>query len=185
MAVCALDLLEKGKLPGNLLVSTVMSNMALEVFMREHGGRLLRTKVGDRYVVEAMRERGAALGGEQSGHLVFMEYGTTGDGLLAGLQILRIMREKKRRLSELAGLLRLFPQALVNVRVKSKPPFEDTPETAAAKNAAETELGDRGRVLLRYSGTEDVARVMVEGEDAAQVRRLAEGIADTIRKTLG
>jgi phosphoglucosamine mutase len=185
MAVCALDLLEKGKLPGNLLVSTVMSNMALEVFMREHGGRLLRTRVGDRYVVEAMREHGAALGGEQSGHLVFMEYGTTGDGLLAGLQILRIMREKKKRLSELAGLLRLFPQALVNVRVKSKPPFEDMPETTAAKSAAEAELGDRGRVLLRYSGTEDMARVMVEGEDAAQVRRLAEGIADAIRKTSG
>ncbi|MDR2124455.1 MAG: phosphoglucosamine mutase [Desulfovibrio sp.] len=185
MAVCALELLEKGKLPGKLLVSTVMSNMALEVFMREHGGRLLRTRVGDRYVVEAMREHGAALGGEQSGHLVFMEYGTTGDGLLAGLQILRIMREKKKRLSELAGLLHLFPQALVNVRVKSKPPFEDIPETAAAQQAAEAELGDRGRVLLRYSGTEDAARVMVEGEDAALVRRLAEGIADTIRKTLG
>ena len=184
MAICALDRLEKGALPGKLLVSTVMSNMALEVFMQEHGGRLLRTQVGDRYVAEAMREHGAALGGEQSGHLIFMDYGTTGDGLLAGLQLLRIMREKNKPISELAKLLRLFPQTLINVSVKNKRPFEEVPAILAAKEAAENELQGRGRVLLRYSGTEPLARVMVEGEDDTQVERLAGVIAQTIRAAL-
>lgn len=184
MAICALDRLEKGALPGKLLVSTVMSNMALEVFMQEHGGQLLRTQVGDRYVAEAMREHGAALGGEQSGHLIFMDYGTTGDGLLAGLQLLRIMREKNKPISELAKLLRLFPQTLINVSVKNKRPFEEVPAILAAKEAAENELQGRGRVLLRYSGTEPLARVMVEGEDDTQVERLAGVIAQTIRAAL-
>ena len=184
MAICALDRLEKDALPGKLLVSTVMSNMALEVFMQEHGGRLLRTQVGDRYVAEAMREHGAALGGEQSGHLIFMDYGTTGDGLLAGLQLLRIMREKNKPISELAKLLRLFPQTLINVSVKNKRPFEEVPEILAAQEAAENELQGRGRVLLRYSGTESLARVMVEGEDDTQVERLASVIAKTIKKAL-
>ena len=184
MAICALDRLEKDALPGKLLVSTVMSNMALEVFMQEHGGRLLRTQVGDRDVAEAMREHGAALGGEQSGHLIFMDYGTTGDGLLAGLQLLRIMREKNKPISELAKLLRLFPQTLINVSVKNKRPFEEVPEILAAQEAAENELQGRGRVLLRYSGTESLARVMVEGEDDTQVERLASVIAKTIKKAL-
>ncbi len=184
MAICALDRLEKGTLPGKLLVSTVMSNMALEVFMQEHGGKLLRTQVGDRYVVEAMREHGATLGGEQSGHLVFMDYGTTGDGLLAALQLLRIMREKNKRISELAKLLRLFPQTLINVAVKNKRPFEEVPEILAAQEAAENELQGRGRVLLRYSGTESLARVMVEGEEDTQVERLATMIADTVKRAL-
>lgn len=184
MAICALDRLERDALPGRLLVSTVMSNMALEVFMQEHGGQLLRTQVGDRYVAEAMREHGATLGGEQSGHLIFMDYGTTGDGLLAGLQLLRIMREKNKPISELAKLLRLFPQTLINVSVKNKRPFEEVPEILAAKEAAENELQGRGRVLLRYSGTESLARVMVEGEDDTQVERLAGVIAKTIKKAL-
>lgn len=185
MAICALDLLEKSALPNSLLVSTVMSNMALEVFMREHGGRLIRTQVGDRYVAEAMREHGAALGGEQSGHLIFMDYGTTGDGLLAALQLLRIMREKNKPISELAKLLRLFPQTLINISVKNKRPFEEIPEILAVKDAAESELHGRGRVLLRYSGTEPLARIMVEGEDDMQVERLALMIAETIKHVLG
>ena len=184
MAICALDRMEKNQLPGKLLVSTIMSNMALEVFMKEHGGSLLRTQVGDRHVVEAMREHGAVFGGEQSGHLVFMEYSTTGDGLLAGLQLLRIMREKSKPISELAGLLRLFPQTLINVPVEVKRPFEEVPEIVAAKDAAEEMLCGRGRVVLRYSGTEALARVMVEGEDASQVEEAARAIADTIRRTL-
>ncbi|MDL2279418.1 phosphoglucosamine mutase [Desulfovibrio sp. OttesenSCG-928-G11] len=185
MAVCALDLLEKDRLPGKVLVSTVMSNMALEVFMREHGGKLLRSKVGDRYVVEAMREHGAALGGEQSGHIVFMEHGTTGDGLLAALQMLRIMREKNRPLSELAALLTPYPQSLVNIPVAAKPPFESVPALAEAQKSAEAELGGTGRVLLRYSGTEPLARVMVEGEDAQLVERLTAFLAEAVRKNLG
>ncbi len=184
MALCACDLMERGKLPGNTVVATVMSNMALEVFMRERGGTLVRSPVGDRYVMEVMRKTGALFGGEQSGHLIFREYNTTGDGLLAALQILRIMREKERPLSELAGLLTLFPQTLLNVRVSRKIPFEECPAILEAKEAVEKELGDRGRVLLRYSGTEAVCRVMVEGEHSDQVRRLAEDLADAVRKNL-
>ncbi len=184
MAICALDMMERGVLPKKTLVSTVMSNMALEVFMKEHGGSLLRTAVGDRHVVEAMRREGAMLGGEQSGHLIFMNYGTTGDGLLAALQLLRIMKERDKPLSELAGLLKLFPQELINVHVQRKIPFEQCPELMAAKQKAEAELGDRGRVLLRYSGTEAVCRVMVEGENDDQVARLAGYLAESVQANL-
>jgi phosphoglucosamine mutase len=184
MAICALDMMERGVLPNNTLVSTVMSNMALEVFMKERGGKLLRTSVGDRYVVEAMRREGAAMGGEQSGHLIFMNYGTTGDGLLAALQLLRIMKEREKPLSELAGLLQLFPQELINVHVRRKIPFEQSPELMAAKAKVEDELGDRGRVLLRYSGTEAVCRVMVEGEHPDQVSRLASYLAEAVQANL-
>ncbi|MCL1939703.1 MAG: phosphoglucosamine mutase [Desulfovibrionaceae bacterium] len=184
MAVCAQDLMEQGKLPGNTLVGTVMSNMALEIFMRERGGVLVRTAVGDRYVVEAMREHGASLGGEQSGHIVFMDYGTTGDGLLAGLQLLRIMRQKNKPISELAGLLRPYPQILLNVPVAEKKDFAHVPAVMAAVQSAEKALGERGRVLLRYSGTEALARVMVEGEDEEQVEHLAKSIAETVKTAL-
>lgn len=185
MALCAQDLMRRGKLPGNLLVATVMSNMALEVFMREQGGKLLRTQVGDRYVMEAMRQHGALLGGEQSGHLIFREYSTTGDGLLAALQILQIMRQRERPLSELAGQLALYPQELVNVHVDRKPPIEETPELAKAVADVEEQLGGRGRVLLRYSGTEPLCRVMVEGENEDAVRRLAHELAAVVEDVLG
>ena len=185
MALCAQDLMRKGKLPGNLLVATVMSNMALEVFMREQGGKLLRTQVGDRYVMEAMRQHGALLGGEQSGHLIFREYSTTGDGLLAALQILQIMRQRERPLSELAGQLALYPQELENVHVDRKPPIEETPELAKAVADVEERLGGRGRVLLRYSGTEPLCRVMVEGEDEDVVRKLAHELAALVESVLG
>lgn len=184
MALCAQDMMERGRLPGNTLVATVMSNMALEIFMRERGGTLVRTPVGDRYVMEAMRKAGALLGGEQSGHLIFREYSTTGDGLLAALQILRIMREKQRPLSELAGLLQLFPQTLLNVRTTKKIPFEECPAVMRAKEAVEQDLGDRGRVLLRYSGTENLCRIMVEGEDGEKVRRHARNLADAVQSSL-
>jgi phosphoglucosamine mutase len=184
MALCALDMMANGRLPGNKLVATVMSNMALEVFMREHGGILLRTSVGDRYVVEEMLKEGAMFGGEQSGHLIFREYSTTGDGLLAALQILRIMREKERPLSELAGLLVPYPQTLLNIRVAKKLPFEQCPDILEAKEKVEQELAGRGRVLLRYSGTEPVCRVMVEGEKSEEVRRCAEDLADVVQRSL-
>jgi len=184
MAVCAQDLMEQEKLPGKILVGTGMSNMALEIFMRERGGVLVRTDVGDRYVVEAMREHGAALGGEPSGHIVFMEHGTTGDGLLAALQLLRIMRQKNKPMSELAGLLRLYPQVLLNVSVAEKKDFAQVPSITAVVEDAEKTLGARGRVLLRYSGTEPLVRVMVEGEDEEQVEHLAESIAETVKTTL-
>lgn len=185
MALCAHDLMQRGKLAGNLLVATVMSNMALEVFMKEQGGRLIRTPVGDRYVMEAMRQNGAILGGEQSGHLIFREYSTTGDGLLAALQLLRIMRQRNKPLSELAGLLTPYPQRLVNVHVEHKPPIEETPELLEAKTEIEDQLGERGRVLLRYSGTEPLCRVMVEGEDEVIVTKLANNLADLVQSILG
>jgi len=184
MALCAKDLAGREKLSGRKLVSTVMSNMALEIFMRELGGRLVRTPVGDRYVVEGMRREQAVLGGEQSGHIIFLEHATTGDGILAALQLLRIMVEQGRPLSELARLLEPFPQVLVNVPVERKPAFDTVPALAEAVRDAEAELGDRGRVLLRYSGTEPKARVMVEGEDETQVRSLADGIAEVVRANL-
>lgn len=184
MAICADDLMKKSKLNNNLLVGTVMSNMALEVFMKERGGQLLRTKVGDRYVIEAMRQHNAMLGGEQSGHLIFREYGTTGDGLLAALQILRIMRETGRPLSELADRLKLYPQKLLNVSISRKIPFEQCEKLTAVQKEIEEKLGSHGRVLLRYSGTENLCRVMVEGEDEDFVRRAVRRLADAASEDL-
>lgn len=184
MALCAADLMERGKLTKNMLVSTVMSNMALENFMKERGGIMLRTPVGDRYVVEAMRREGAILGGEQSGHLIFREYSTTGDGLLAALQLLRILCTKNRPLSELSGVLELYPQKLQNVHVKRKVPFEEIPAIQDALKQVEQELAGKGRVLLRYSGTESVARVMVEAEDSAKVELYTSDLAEVLEKHL-
>ncbi|RQD66555.1 MAG: phosphoglucosamine mutase [Desulfonatronovibrio sp. MSAO_Bac4] len=184
MAICAKDLMENDSLPGNLLVSTVMSNLALEVFMHSHGGELVRTRVGDRYVVEAMRERGAIMGGEQSGHLVFLDYSTTGDGILAGIRLLRIMIEKNKTLSELSKLLTPFPQKLINVHVERKVPFSQVDSIKKAVEKAEHSLGKNGRVLLRYSGTESVARVMVEGDDQDLVEKWAADLAWEVEKGL-
>ncbi|MCA1985677.1 MAG: phosphoglucosamine mutase [Desulfovibrio sp.] len=180
MALVAQDMLDRGQLPGNKLVATVMSNMALEVFMKERGGTLLRTPVGDRHVVEAMKREGATFGGEQSGHLIFLNYATTGDGTLAALQILRIMQEQQRPLSELAHLIEPFPQTLLNVHVERKIPFEQCPGLLEAKAAAEAKLGETGRVLLRYSGTEAVVRVMVEGEKQDLVEELAQYLSQAV-----
>lgn len=184
MAVCAQEMIARDALPDRTLVATVMSNMALEVFMREQGGRLLRTKVGDRYVVEEMRRGGYMLGGEQSGHLVFMEHSTTGDGTLAALQLLKIMVSKGRPISEIAGLLTPYPQKLVNVLVTSKIPFEDVPEIQDAVKGAEERLGSTGRVLLRYSGTEPKARIMVEAQDQMLVDSLCAELTETVQKRL-
>jgi phosphoglucosamine mutase len=184
MALSALEMMEKGRLAKNMLVSTVMSNMALELFMRQHGGTLLRTAVGDRYVVEAMRREGARLGGEQSGHLIFMDHSTTGDGLLAALQLLRIMIEKDKPLSELAGLLEPFPQMLRNVHVERKIPFAQAPGLQAEVARVEQALHGKGRVLLRYSGTEAVCRVMVEGPDLDTVQRHVMELVEACEKHL-
>ncbi|QJB54924.1 phosphoglucosamine mutase [Pseudodesulfovibrio sp. zrk46] len=184
MALSALEMIEQQRLPKNMLVATVMSNMALEIFMKDNGGQLLRTAVGDRYVMEAMRREGAMLGGEQSGHLIFMEHSTTGDGLLAALQLLRIMCEKQKPLSELAGLLEPFPQVLKNVHVKRKIPFDDAPEVQKAVRKVEEAMAGKGRVLLRYSGTEAVCRVMVEGQDADKVEMYTNDIVEACEKHL-
>lgn len=184
MAVCADEMMARGALAGNTLVATVMSNMALEVFMQERGGRLLRTKVGDRYVVEEMRKGGYLLGGEQSGHLVFMEHSTTGDGTLAALQLLRIMVGRQKPISEIAGLLTPYPQKLVNLKVKKKVPFEDVPVIERAIRDAEAKLGRTGRVLLRYSGTETLARIMVEARDQSLVDELCAALAEAVEAGL-
>jgi phosphoglucosamine mutase len=184
MAVCADEMMARGALAGNTLVATVMSNMALEVFMQERGGRLLRTKVGDRYVVEEMRKGGYRLGGEQSGHLVFMEHSTTGDGTLAALQLLRIMVGRQKPISEIAGLLTPFPQKLVNLQVKKKMPFDEVPVIQDAVRDAEARLGMTGRVLLRYSGTEALARIMVEAQDQSLVDELCADLAEAVESGL-
>ncbi len=178
MAICADDLMKKGKLNNNTLVGTVMSNIALEIFMKERGGTLLRSKVGDRYVIEAMRQHNANFGGEQSGHLIFRDYGTTGDGLLAALQILRIMRETGKPLSELAKCLKPYPQVLLNVKVTRKTPFEECEKLMQAQKDVEAQLAGKGRVLLRYSGTENLCRIMVEGESEDLVQRSAQYLAE-------
>ena len=182
MAVCAQDFMDKECLPDKTLVATVMSNMALEVFMQQQGGRLLRTPVGDRYVAEAMRRHGALLGGEQSGHLIFLEYSTTGDGILAALQVLKIMQETQKSASELAGTLELFPQHLVNVPVQRKIPFDQVPKVKESVQEAERTLNGDGRIVLRYSGTETKARVMVEGRDEGLVRSLTKDLAQVIQE---
>ncbi len=184
MAIFAQDLIQHNKLPGNTLVATVMSNMALDVFMKKHNGHLIRTNVGDRCVVEAMQTHGAMLGGEQSGHLIFREYSNTGDGLLAALQILRIMQKKACPLSQLAGILTLYPQRLINVSIQRKKPIKDTPIIQKAVQRIEKEFSGRGRVVLRYSGTEPLCRIMVEGENEDKVNTYAEELAGLVAKSL-
>jgi phosphoglucosamine mutase len=184
LALCARDLAVRGELKGGSVVATVMSNLGLEKALEEIGIGLVRTQVGDRYVVEAMRAGGYNLGGEQSGHIVYLDHNTTGDGLLTGLQTLAIMRRAERPLSELAAGMRRFPQALVSVRVAQKRPLEELPDFLEKVRKVEDALDDSGRVLIRYSGTEPKARVMVEGNDEAQVREFAEELATDLRQSL-
>ncbi len=185
MAMCAARMQDEGRLNHDTLVATVMSNLGLEIAMRARGVRLLRTQVGDRYVVEAMREGGFNLGGEQSGHVVFLDHSTSGDGLLAALQVLAVMIREGRSLEDLATVMRRLPQSLVNVLVNERRPLGDLPRVGEAIAEAEAALGDAGRVLVRYSGTENKARVMVEGPDEATVDRWAQAIADQFREAIG
>jgi phosphoglucosamine mutase len=185
MGMCAIDLKGGGALSGNLLVSTVMSNCGLERALRDHGVTMLRTKVGDRYVMEEMRKHRATLGGEQSGHIIFGEHTTTGDGMITSLQVLRIMRAKGKKLSELRKGVKKYPQVLLNIDVRHKKKFEELPGVAKRIRAAEKALGGDGRVLVRYSGTENIARVMIEGEDGKEIEALARGIAEEIRREIG
>jgi len=184
LALCARDLAVRGELKGGSIVATVMSNLGLEKALEEIGIGLVRTQVGDRYVVEAMRAGGYNLGGEQSGHIVYLDHNTTGDGLLTGLQTLAIMRRAERPLSELAAGMRRFPQALVSVRVAQKRPLEELPDFLEKVRKVEDALDGSGRVLIRYSGTEPKARVMVEGDDDTQVREFAEALAADLRRIL-
>jgi phosphoglucosamine mutase len=184
LAICARDLAERGQLAGGAVVATVMSNLGLERALAEIGVKLVRTQVGDRYVVEEMRRGGYNLGGEQSGHVIFLEHNSTGDGLLTALQVLAVMRRKRCALAELARGIERFPQVLLNVSVAEKRPLESLAGFQRQLERVEASLADRGRVLIRYSGTEPKARVMVEGDDEARVSELAQELADGLRRAL-
>jgi phosphoglucosamine mutase len=173
------------KLRKSTLVATVMSNMGLDIAMRKAGGKVIKTDVGDRYVVEEMRKGGYNLGGEQSGHMIFLDYNTTGDGTLSALQLLAIMRRTGKRLSELAEVMIPLPQVLVNVRVSEKRELMEIPSAAALIKATEAKLGDNGRVLIRYSGTEPLLRIMIEGADKYQITAWAKEIAEVVEKAIG
>ncbi|WP_456431842.1 phosphoglucosamine mutase [Thermosulfuriphilus sp.] len=184
MAICAQAMARAGRLQKNTVVATIMSNMGLEVCLKKMGLRLLRTKVGDRYVVEAMREGGYNLGGEQSGHLIFLDYMTTGDGTLAALMLLAVMLKEGKSLSELAQIMETYPQVLINVRVSRRLPPEEIPGLMELKSQIERKLSNRGRIVIRPSGTEPVYRVMVEGEDQEEIKAYAKEISEHIKRTL-
>jgi phosphoglucosamine mutase len=171
--------------PSNEVVGTVMSNFGLEYYLKQQGLKFIRTQVGDRYIVEHMRQSGALFGGEPSGHLVFKKYSTTGDGILAALKAIESIKFYDRDLAELTSDIELFPQLMKNITVSERKPFDEVKEITAAVKQAEAELGTTGRVLLRYSGTEPLVRVMVEGKDQGQVEKLTQSLSDVVAKALG
>lgn len=185
IAICADYMKEHGLLTGDIVVSTVMCNMGLDVAMRERGITLVKTKVGDRYVLEQMQAMGAVLGGEQSGHIIFMEHATTGDGLITALQLAAIARARRKPLSELAEVMRRFPQVLVNVPVRDKALLSTSSAVAEAIEAAEAGLGDSGRVLVRASGTEPLVRVMAEAADIEQAQAAVDSLVEVVKRELG
>ena len=185
MAICARDMKNRGVLAGDLVITTVMSNVGLGLALQEMGVEMRRTSVGDRFVLQEMRASGATLGGESSGHIIFRNHHTTGDGIIAALQVLAVMLSTGKPLSELAEVVTMFPQKMVNVPVARRPKIEDVPELARAIAEAEATLGDEGRVLVRYSGTQPLCRVMAEGPTEELTSSIVEDIADVVRRTIG
>jgi len=185
MAICGIDMLSRDALPNKTVVATVMSNLGLDIALRKAGGRVVKTDVGDRYVVEEMRRCGYRFGGEQSGHMIFLDHNTTGDGIISALQVLAIMQKSGRPLSELASVMTALPQVLVNVRVRERRKLDDMPEVGALVADIERRLGDSGRVLIRYSGTELLMRIMLEGRDQAEITTMAEEIAGVVTGLVG
>jgi phosphoglucosamine mutase len=185
LLMAARDLKARGMLTGDLVVATTMSNMGLEAALKRSGIRMLRAPVGDRYVLEQMQQYNAALGGEQSGHILLPHLATTGDGLLTALVILDLIARTGKSVDELTADLKVYPQVIVNVKVREKRPLESIPAVAERIHAAEDELKDSGRVVIRYSGTEALARVMIEAESEESMRRHADAIAGAIRSALG
>lgn len=185
LLICARVLKEEGKLKNDLLVSTVMSNLGLRVACKKYGFRHHASKVGDRYVLEDMLGMGGIIGGEESGHMIFLNHHTTGDGILTAMQLVAAMVKSGRPLSELARQMDVFPQKLINVNVKSKPDISTVPELKEAIAQVEKELGDEGRVLIRYSGTQNMCRVMVEGPSDALTEKYCTQLADLVQKTIG
>ncbi|HTV09480.1 MAG TPA: phosphoglucosamine mutase [Candidatus Aquilonibacter sp.] len=185
MLACARDLQTRGELAGHVVVATTMSNMGFEAALKRSGISMLRAPVGDKYVLEEMKKSGASLGGEQSGHILFPARATTGDGLLTALVVLDVVHRSGKTLSELIADLKNYPQVIVNVKVREKRPLDSIPSVVSAVRAAEEELMDSGRVVIRYSGTEALARVMIEAESESAMRRHADAIANAIRAELG
>ena len=185
MLMCAKQMKAEGRLRGNAVVATVMSNIGLEIALKKLGIELIRTKVGDKYVMEEMQKRDLSLGGEQSGHLIFSEHLFTGDGLITALSVLRTIAASGRELTDLAEDLTTYPQVLLNVRVRHKTDLETIPEVAAILSEVEDGLGGNGRLLVRYSGTEPLLRVMLEGKDLQQIDRWAHQIVDAVNKVIG
>jgi phosphoglucosamine mutase len=185
IGLCAMEMAAQNLLKKNTVVTTPMSNYGLELTLKEKGISMIRAKVGDRYVVESMRQNGYNLGGEQSGHVVFLDHSTTGDGIIAGLKVLEAMKRTGKPLSELRKSIRLMPQARHDIRVSKKEPFEKHADVQKAIQAAENALLGKGRVFVRYSGTEALARVMIEGENEVEISRLSQDIASSIQRALG
>jgi len=185
MAIAALDMLKEGELKNETVVGTVMSNLGLQLALSRAGIKFLRTDVGDRYVLKKMLEVGANFGGEQSGHIIFSQHTTTGDGLITALQVLKIMQKEKKPLSQLCQVMQRYPQVLLNVRVKQKKDFKNVREIQKEINLIEESLNGDGRLLLRYSGTEPIARVMIEGENKKKIQGMAKRLAGVIGKKLG
>ena len=185
LAICALQMLSENRLKKGTLVTTVMSNIGLDRTIKNGGGKVVRTQVGDRYVVEEMLRGGYNLGGEQSGHTIFLDYNTTCDGMLTALQVLAIMKQKERTLDEMAKVMEPLPQVLYNVKVKEKRSLSEFPEIEKRTEEIEKILGQSGRILIRYSGTEPLLRIMVEGEDEARLHRLAQSFVELVEKYIG
>ncbi|SDZ91826.1 phosphoglucosamine mutase [Desulfuromusa kysingii] len=185
MALCGTEMIKAGKLKNKTVVATVMSNMGLEIAIKKAGGQLVRTAVGDRYVVEEMLKEGYNLGGEQSGHMIFLDHNTTGDGILSALQVLAIIKRSGEKLSELAKVMTSLPQVLVNVKVRKKAELRKIKPIKEVIDTIEAELGESGRLLVRYSGTEALLRVMIEGENQSQIESLAHKLAAVVQEHLG
>ena len=185
LVMCAMDMIKAGTLPYNTVVTTVMANIGFHQAIKKAGGRAEITKVGDRYVLENMLKNGYKIGGEQSGHIIFTDYSTTGDGLITALQVLSSLRRSGRKASELTGLMTTYPQLLLNVRVATKDGWEENEAIQAAIAEGDAELGENGRILVRPSGTEPLIRVMAEGPDQAQLDRICKAIADVVKREQG
>ncbi|MGK2906165.1 MAG: phosphoglucosamine mutase [Desulfuromonadales bacterium] len=185
MAICGIDLIKRNALPQNTVVGTVMSNMGLDIALRKADGRVVKTDVGDRYVVEEMRRSGYRFGGEQSGHMIFFDHNTTGDGMISALQVLAILQKTGKPLSELASVMTALPQVLVNVRVRERRNLEELPQVGNLIGEVESRLGDAGRVLIRYSGTEPLMRIMLEGQDQVEITDMANEIAQLVKSLIG
>jgi phosphoglucosamine mutase len=185
MAICAAHMLGEEKLKKNTLVTTIMSNMGLEKTLKAYNGKVVKTAVGDRYVVDEMRRRDYNLGGEKSGHMIFLDHNTTGDGIITALQVLAIMTKEDSPLAELASIMTTYPQVLFNVRVKEKKDLSEIDEIDQRIRSINRELGETGRLVIRYSGTEPVIRLMLEGEKEDQIRDMGSHLAETIERVLG